>query len=419
MSSDAFQEIEPAYSLRHYQREAVVEAWRELREHGRVLLHAPTGSGKTRMAMSIVSMHMREKGPTLVLWLAPTSELIGQAANAFQDAWKHHGDSRAAVIQWWGDGQSFSHSMALERNTMLIAGLQMAVQSAAATPASLRLLRDKSTLIVFDEAHQSVAPTYRALVEDVVDHAMSRCLLLGLSATPGRALNSETKALVEMYGDRKVGVAPGRNPVKFLVSKGYLANATVRVRQHVGSPPPTEGQDGDYADTALQELGAIDARNDAIVGLVSELIDDGHRRVIVFTPSVSSAERCAAAMKQEGLRYAHAVAGEMRQSSRNHILRTFASSIRDNPYPQVIFNCRVLTAGVDLPQTSAVVIGKPTKSHVLIQQMIGRALRGPRSGGSAQADVRILADESYEDFGDLAAMFAEWDELWEPHQNNN
>lgn len=419
MSSDAFQEIEPEYSLRHYQREAVVEAWRELREHGRVLLHAPTGSGKTRMAMSIISMHMREQGPTLVLWLAPTSELISQAANAFRDAWKHHGDSRAVVIQWWGDGQGFSHSMTLERNTMLIAGLQMAVQSVSTIPASLRLLRDKSTLIVFDEAHQSVAPTYRALVEDVVDHATSRCLLLGLSATPGRALNSETKALAEMYGDRKVGVTPGRNPVKFLVSKGYLANATVRIRHHVGSPPPTEGQDGDYADTALQELGAIDARNDAIVGLVGDLIADGHRRVLVFAPSVSSAERCAAAMKKEGVQYAHAVAGEMRQSSRNHILRTYASPIANNPHPQVIFNCRVLTAGVDLPQTSAVVIGKPTKSHVLLQQMIGRALRGPRSGGSAQADIRILADESYEDFGDLAAMFAEWDELWEPHRNNN
>lgn len=419
MSSDVFQEIEPAYSLRHYQREAVMEAWGVLREHSRVLLHAPTGSGKTRMAMSIVSMHMRERGPSLVLWLAPTSELISQAANAFEAAWKHHGDSRAVVIQWWGDGQGFAHSMALERNTMLVAGLQMAVQSAAAVPESLKLLRNKSTLIVFDEAHQSVAPTYRALVEDILDQGTHRCLLLGLSATPGRALTSETKALAEMYGDRKVSVAPGRNPVKFLVSKGYLANARVRIQQHPGSPPPTEGHDGDYADAALQELGALDARNDAIVSLVVDLIAEGHCRILVFTPSVSSAERCAAAMREKGVRYAHAVAGEMRQSSRQHILGTYASSIANNPHPQVIFNCRVLTAGVDLPETSAVVIGKPTRSHVLLQQMIGRALRGPKSGGSAQADIRILADESYEDFGDLAAMFAEWDELWEPCRNSN
>ena len=180
-----FVEVQPEYSLRHYQREAVVRAWRELKKHRRVLLHAPTGSGKTRMAMSMVSMHLRERGPTMVLWLAPTSELIMQAAQAFQDAWRHHGDSVAAVIQWWGEGERLSHSMALKRNTVLVAGVHMAVQSTDANPEGLQLLRDKATLIVFDEAHQSVAPTYRGLVEGVLNAAESDCLLLGLSATPG------------------------------------------------------------------------------------------------------------------------------------------------------------------------------------------------------------------------------------------
>lgn len=409
----AFAEIDPAYSLRHYQRETVVAAWRELRAHGRVLLHAPTGSGKTRMAMSVVSMHMRERGPTMVLWLASSSELIDQAAAAFHEAWRSHGDVRAAVIQWWGEGEGFSHGMALTRNTMLIAGLQMAVQSVDAIPESLRLLRDKATLIVFDEAHQSVAPTYRALVENVLDAEGPERLLLGLSATPGRADPSETMALAEMYGGRKVVVAPGRNPVKFLVSEGYLAKANVRVRRQPGSPPPADGPGRDYAEAALQELGAINNRNSAIVGLVRELIERKHRRVIAFTPSVSSAKWCADAMKRDGIPYANAVYGDMRQASRDHILNTYRVSTRDNPHPQVIFNCRALTAGVDLPHTSAVVIGKPTKSHVLLQQMIGRALRGRKSGGNAEADVWILADESYEDFGDLAAMFVEWDDLWE------
>ena len=413
-SRTSFAEVDPAYSLRHYQREAVVAAWRELRSHDRVLLHAPTGSGKTRMAMSIVSMHLREKGPTMVLWLAPTSELIDQAAEAFQNAWRSHGDVRAALIQWWGEGEGFSHGMSLTRNTMLIAGLQMAVQSVGKIPQSLSLLRDKATLIVFDEAHQSVAPTYRALVEDILGSPGPDRLLLGLSATPGRADPTETKALAKMYGDRKVGVAPGQNPVKFLVSQGYLAKANVRVSQQSGSPPPSNGPGHDYADAALQELGAMDTRNSAIVELVRGLIERKHRRVIAFTPSVSSAKWCADAMRRDGIPYSNAVYGDLRQASRDHVLNTYRTSTIDIPNPQVIFNCRALTAGVDLPQTSAVVIGKPTKSHVLLQQMIGRALRGPKSGGNAEADICILADDSYEDFGDLAAMFAEWDDLWEP-----
>lgn len=409
----SFAEVKPVYTLRHYQREAVVSALRVLRCHGRVLLHAPTGAGKTRMAMSVVSMHMRERGPTMVLWLAPTSELIDQAANAFEAAWSSHGDTHAAVIGWWGEGERFSHGMTLRRNTMLVAGIQTAVQAAEKIPESLRLLREKATLVVFDEAHQSVAPTYRALVEKVVDAADSQALLLGLSATPGRSDESESAALARMYGDRKVGVAPGRNPVTFLVAEGYLARANVHLRRVSGTPPPSEGA-SDYTDATLRELGTVKARNEAMVALIMDNVERGHRRIIAFTPSVASAQWCADAMKSKGIPYAHAIYGNMPQASRDHIVNTYRTSTQDNPHPQVILNCRALTAGVDLPQTSAVVVGKPTKSHVLLQQMIGRALRGPKSGGNANADIWILADESYREFGDLAAMFVEWDNLWDP-----
>lgn len=367
------------------------------------------------MAMSVVSMHMREHGPTIVLWLAPTSELIDQAAEAFSEAWICHGDTRAVVIQWWGEGASFSHSMTLNRNTVIVAGLQMAVQSVESIPESLRLLKEKATLVVFDEAHQSVAPTYRELVEKIIDAPGQRRMLLGLSATPGRAIESETEALAKMYGDRKIGVAPGENPVKFLVSQGYLAKANIYTKSVFDSPRPPEHPTGDeYPEAAFQELGKVDTRNRAIVKTVQSLIDNRHRRIIAFTPSVWSAKQCAEIIQQQGIPDAHAIHGDMHQTSRDHILNTYRVAVKDNPNPQVIFNCKVLTAGVDLPQTSAVVIGKPTKSHVLLQQMIGRALRGRKSGGNSEADIWILEDDSYEDFGDLAAMFSEYDQLWEP-----
>ena len=415
----SFAEIEPDYSLRHYQKQAVEAARGELRTHGRVLLHAPTGSGKTRMAMAIVSMHLRDRGPTMVLWLAPSSELIEQAADAFADTWRSHGDVKCAVAQWWGEGEAFSHSMTLDRNTMVVAGIQMAVQSVEKIPRSLRVLRERASLVVFDEAHQSVAPTYRDLVEKVIDAPGRERQLLGLSATPGRANPSETKALAEMYGDHKVGIgAPGSNPMRYLVSEGYLARATVHVQSLADTPGPSKGRrNAEYADADLRALGKIDVRNEAIVDLVKGLIADNHRRIIAFTPSVHAAKRCAELLRRNDVPYAHAVHGDMPQASRNHILNTYRASTKDNPNPQVIFNCRLLTAGVDLPQTSAVVIGKPTKSDVLLQQMIGRALRGSKSGGNSEADIRILADDSYEDFGDLAAMFSEWDELWEPQPN--
>ena len=410
---ETFSEIDPCHPLRPYQKDAVRALWRKLEEHGKVLLHAPTGSGKTRMAMSAVSFHMRQKGPTMVLWLAHTSELIEQAAESFSTAWKHHGDIGAAVIQWRGGGQSFAHGMTLERNTMLVAGLRMAVDNADSNSEILRIFRDKVSLIVFDEAHSSVAPTYRRLVESIVDNDKSR-LLLGLSATPGRACPDEAKDLAAMYGSHKVGISPpGENPIRFLVEKEYLANAHFHCLNFGGAPvPPTTSSKEEYPKEVLEELGEMDNRNQVIIQAVNSLFDRGHRRVIAFTPSVESAERCANTMNSAGFHYAHSVHGKLSQETRRHILRNYRANL---PQPQVIFNCRVLTTGVDLPQTSAVVIGKPTKSPILLQQMIGRALRGPKSKGNKDASIVLVVDDTFEDFSRLSDMFShQWDNLWDP-----
>ena len=217
-----------------------------------------------------------------------------------------------------------------------------------------------------------------------------------------------------MYGEQKIGISPGENPIKFLVSKDYLAKAHFRYREIEGTPAPQAQSGGqDYSEDTLKMLGADDTRNRAISEMVKQLFEDGHKRVIAFTPSVESAKRCAEEMREAGFNYAHAVYSGMRQDSREHILKTFRRPTSAINQPQTVFNCRVLTAGVDIPQTSAVVIGKPTKSHVLLQQMIGRALRGPESGGNSDADIYMLVDDSYEEYASLAAMFEKWDDLWD------
>ena len=410
-----FDEIEPNYALRPYQKKAVNEVLCELRSNDRVLLHAPTGAGKTRMAMSVISMHFREHGPTMVLWLAPTAELVEQAAGAFRDAWACHGDIRAAVIQWRGDAEGFSHGMGLNRNTMLAASLQMAVQTTEAFAESLELLQEKVSLIVFDEAHQSIAPTYRNLVEKIVDAQGRRRLLLGLSATPGRGFDEETKELSEMYDGRKVPIARGQNPIKFLVSKRYLARAIFTLHDVNYRSEPLPNVDAEeYTKEELNGLGEIDARNQQIVDIVISLFNQGHKRVLGFTPSVKSAQQCAKMCRASGYEYSNAVHGKMDSRERGHILATYRMNTTSIHSSQVIFNCNVLTAGVDVPQTSAVVIGKPTKSDVRLQQMVGRALRGPESRGNENAYIHILKDETFVEFVDLIRLFSQWDHLWEP-----
>ena len=77
-----------------------------------------------------------------------------------------------------------------------------------------------------------------------------------------------------------------------------------------------------------------------------------------------------------------------------------------------VVNYGVLTAGFDAPRTSCVVIGRPTTSLVLYSQMVGRALRGPKSGGNRTCQIYTVADTSLPGFRSVATGFQNWEELW-------
>lgn len=412
-SEDSFVIAEPHYPLWPYQKKAVDEVLTELRSDNRVLLHAPTGAGKTRMAMSAVSMWMRERDASMVLWLAPTKELVAQAALDFRKAWEHQGDVDAAVIQWYGGGEKFEYGTTIRRNTMLIAGLHMATQRVSLDSWIERSLHKRVGLVVFDEAHHAVARTYRQLVENIVSSDEAKLPLLGLTATPGRVAPEESKSLVEMYQNRRVEIGDGQNPIRFLVSHRYLSDVTITKHSFRSSNTPTKS-DADYPSSVLSALGSDEIRNKKIVELSIELIHNGHKRIVAFTPSIDSALKCASIMREMGHNRSFAVSGQTSDYERTHYIRTFKTSTSDVGSPQVIFNCNLLTTGFDAPEISAAIIGRPTKSPVLLQQMIGRAIRGPKSGGTETAEVLLLADSSFIEFNNLSDLFCEWDSLWDP-----
>ena len=98
------EQIIPQYALFAHQRQAAKQVKRYLQqEPRRVLLHMPTGAGKTRTAMNIISDHLRSHEPTLVIWLAYSEELCEQAAAEFQKAWQYLGDRELPVYRFWSD----------------------------------------------------------------------------------------------------------------------------------------------------------------------------------------------------------------------------------------------------------------------------------------------------------------------------
>ena len=84
----ARQSTTPTYGLYSHQRTAVSRVTELLvKAPHKVLLHLPTGSGKTRTSIHVVSDHLRRKYSTVVCWLAHSSELLEQAASEFERAW--------------------------------------------------------------------------------------------------------------------------------------------------------------------------------------------------------------------------------------------------------------------------------------------------------------------------------------------
>ncbi len=225
----SLEKTDPKYSLFPHQRHAAKQIKQYIQqEPWRVLLHMPTGAGKTRTAMNIIADHLRSHEPTLVIWLAYSEELCEQAFAEFQKAWEYLGDRQLSVYRFWG-----ARDLDLDevRDGMVVAGLTKVYNAAKRSIQFINQLGSRSSLVIIDEAHQAIAQTYR-LVLDALVIPYPETALLGLTATPGRTWSdiSADAKLAKFFAKRKVTLSiPGyENPIDYLVAEGYLAKAEYR-----------------------------------------------------------------------------------------------------------------------------------------------------------------------------------------------
>ena len=67
----------------------------------KVLLHMPTGSGKTLCATRVVLMHLLRNPNDLVVWLAHNEELCEQAISEFKRTWSVAGDRKINTYRFF------------------------------------------------------------------------------------------------------------------------------------------------------------------------------------------------------------------------------------------------------------------------------------------------------------------------------
>jgi superfamily II DNA or RNA helicase len=406
--------VSASFGLFSYQRTVVRELLCALDSTPRrVVLHLPTGAGKTRVAMNVICEYLRKHDPGVVLWLAYSRELLDQAASAFESAWNALGNRDLPVVRYWGPSE---HEFTGTSDALIVAGLGKLDALGNRDYQALARLADQTILTVMDEAHQSIAHTYRQLLELFATKRLDS-RLLGLTATPGRTwadIDADAE-LAAFYKHQKVTLQPEGydDPITFLINEGYLARPTF-VTLNVDAGLTVTNQDLkalsanlDIPAYLLQQLAESQQRNLRILESAERLLLQ-HRRVILFATTVSHARLLAAILRARGHR-AEAITAETSWADRESAIQRFRSNSRT---PMILCNYGVLTTGFDAPTTSAALIARPTRSLVLYSQMVGRAIRGPRSGGNAEAEIVTVADLELPGFGEIIDAFTNWEDVW-------
>ena len=322
-----------------HQEKAVAGILAKLASDRSTLVTLPTGTGKTFTAWTYVDRH--EQGT--VLWLAHREELIDQA---IADAYEVTGELPAKEK---ADERAMGGRLVVA-SVQTLKGVRL---------EDFRRRFPDVALIIVDEAHHAVAPSYRAILGAYQDAAV-----LGLTATPDRA---DERAMGQVFDSVAFAY-----DVLDAINDGYLCPV---VRRRVLVDAIDLSAVGTVAGDFNQgELDTAMSLEKVLHGIAEPLMREaGDRRTILFSTSVDNAHRMAEILNRYRPECARAVDGgaELKRSGeRGRILDDHKSGAF-----QFLCNVGVLTEGYDDKAVSCVAIARPTKSRSLYAQMAGRGLR--------------------------------------------
>lgn len=423
---DAVRRIEPKYPIRKYQQSCTSDLWHLYdNEERRALLHLPTGAGKTRTAINFICEYLRGNTHKSVIWFADTVELCEQARNEFNIAWESLGNRGMGSFAFYSSSEL---SLSGINEGFIVAGLQKFRSQESSDKVSAKLILDNFKknvgLIIFDEAHKALASTYKDIILNIIEKADVNCFLLGLSATPGRKtyINSEddeeNQQLSELFSNNKVtpSIDGYVSIIEYLIEEKFLSNYTILPINYDNSETIFRmHSDFENDSKLLSYLADSDLRNAEIINTVIAEINTPHPEIeerpdalnqgIVFALNVNHAKRLEILLNNAGVK-SKVIIGKTDSYQRSVAIQRYK-----NQEIRVLINYGVLTAGFDAPCTNSVFITRPTSSLIQYLQMAGRAMRGPKSGGSKNCRIYTVKDEDKQ-FNNMYNAFKYWDTSW-------
>lgn len=363
------------------------------------LLVLPTGGGKTLTAAYWLLKNAVDKGKK-VLWTAHRHLLLEQAAEAFaHNAYTDTMINRTVFNYRIISGLHDKPVHITKNDSVLIAGKDSIIRS---LDSLSEWIQDEDIYLVIDEAHHAVAKSYRKIIRYAQEHAKS-VKLLGLTATPFRTSDEEQGALKQIFTDGIVY----KTDLEALIKRGILAapffneyRTDIRFTEHLGVNALMNIENLDIIPEDIAgEIAENKERNNMIVNTYMENRDK-YGPTIVFALNQTHAVALNALFNKMGKKYG--IKSDFIISSVRDTVTGITISSKENEQKiekykngelQVLININILTEGTDLPKTHTVFLTRPTTSTVLMTQMIGRALRGVKAGGTKDAYIVSFIDD--------------------------
>ncbi|GHU56912.1 hypothetical protein AGMMS49975_21210 [Clostridia bacterium] len=178
--------IDEMITNRDYQKIAIQRVCKDFSDKRRkAILVMATGTGKTRVAASIVDVLSRHRWVTNVLFLADRVELVSQAKDAFNKSLPNL--TTCNLLKYTGIEKPTDRAVFSTYQTIMNAIDKMRTEDGKKlfTPAHF-------DLIIVDKAHRSIFRKYRAIFE------YFDALVIGLTATPKTEVDRNTYDFFEM-----------------------------------------------------------------------------------------------------------------------------------------------------------------------------------------------------------------------------
>lgn len=322
----------------YYQQEAAEAILKSISNGKNPLLIMATGTGKTVVAALVLK---QLTGKTL--FLAHREELIFQA--------------RSTILEW------IDRYAAIQMGKISASRGNPIVLASVQTMHARQLERWPITHfrhIITDEAHHSVAPSYRKIYNHflVKNH-------IGMTATPDRT--DSRSHLSEIYSE----IAYEYSLIKAI--KDDKVPEERRLVPIVGRRIDSINIDltelkisyGDYRDNELGRV--ISDHIGQIAGIIYKEIPD--KKTLIFTPTVDSARLLCEALQALGLEAAW-LSGATEKQERRDTLNKFRRNIVTH-----LVGCSLFLEGYDERTIECIVNLRPTASRSLYTQIVGRGTR--------------------------------------------